>query len=419
MSSKDLYSVYTKIAERITSGVESHEMINKFLAKRAEAEEKISQIISDLIPSKTVPNDVIMENIIDELRIESAQHAKVANDIKKLIINSRSGKAFAKTQAENQKSIEKMLNKQLKELKSYIKDMDNSCENMHKEKKALEVVKPDKRESQQKRYAKATEECKKRTQMCDQFASQSKAQYLPEISSAFMDFDKNRLTNLQDNIRIYSQLKGNLGKNTKEAADRLNKKMEAFDAADRSSRFVTSTLDPRAKPADENQDLYAVALSDYRSEEPRDLCFVRGDRIKVLLQHNSGWWEGDLDGRRGSFPSTFVEIPKNKEVHRQEIIGSVLMAIKDFKPQAASIVSNQRDIEMLVGDLMFVDFITNGKCHGKNLRNNEVGNFPLAYLEQKITADLASDQQKQKAAATVPASNVSANAAAFAQIQKK
>jgi hypothetical protein len=398
-------------------------MINKFLAKRADAEEKISSIIMDLIPQKTVPNDVIMENIIEELKIEASQHSRVAKDLRTLIIESRTGKAFAKTQAENQKSIEKMLNKQIKELRSYIKDMDSSCENMYKEKKALETVKPEKRDSQQKKFAKATEECKKRTQMCDQFASQSKATYLPEISSAFMDFDRNRLMNLQENVQIYSQLKGRLGKMTKESADRLNKKMDTFDAADRSSRFVTATLDPRAQPADENQDLYAIALSDYRSEEERDLKFVRGDKIKVLLQHNSGWWEGELDGRRGSFPATFVEIPKTKEIAKQDIIGSVLMAIKDFKPQASTIQSNQKDIEMLTGDLMFVDFIQNGRCHGKNLRNGEVGNFPLANLEQKITNDLTYARQQQQreaaAAAAKQATNASANAAAFAQIQKK
>jgi hypothetical protein len=414
MSSKDLYAVYKRISQRIKSGAESHQMINTFLAKRADAEDKISQIVLDLIPQKTVPDDTIMENIIEELKIEAAQHARVANDLRTLIINSRSGKPFATTQHENQKSIEKMLDRQIKELKGYIKDMDNSCENMHKERRALQTVRPEKRDSQQRKYAKATEECKRKTQLCDQFANQSKAKYLPEISSAFADFDKNRLMNLQENVQIYSQLKGRLSKFTKEAADRLNKKMDTFDAVDRSSRFVNSTLDPQAKQTEGNQDLYAVAISDFKSEEKRDLSFVRGDRIKVILQHNSGWWEGELNGRRGSFPATFVKLPKAKE-SKQEAIGSVLMAVVDYKPEPSS-----RDIEMRTGDLMFVEYLLNDKCTGKNLRNGEIGTFPLGSLEQKIVNELVNSKKGEESEKKpVTASNVSANAAAFAQVLKQ
>jgi son of sevenless len=37
------------------------------------------------------------------------------------------------------------------------------------------------------------------------------------------------------------------------------------------------------------------------------LTFSAGQRIRVLNQDPSGWWDGELDGRRGWFPSNYVE----------------------------------------------------------------------------------------------------------------
>ena len=51
------------------------------------------------------------------------------------------------------------------------------------------------------------------------------------------------------------------------------------------------------------------ALYDYAGETPDDLAFSEGDIIGVLDQTDpSGWWQGQLNGVTGFFPSNFVEM---------------------------------------------------------------------------------------------------------------
>ncbi|KAH3732889.1 cervical SH3P7 [Pelomyxa schiedti] len=63
------------------------------------------------------------------------------------------------------------------------------------------------------------------------------------------------------------------------------------------------------QPLDGGEALQARALYDYSSEEPSDLQFKEGDLIMVVDRNDpSGWWQGELNGVRGTFPSNFVEL---------------------------------------------------------------------------------------------------------------
>lgn len=64
------------------------------------------------------------------------------------------------------------------------------------------------------------------------------------------------------------------------------------------------------KVADDSE--YCIALYDYESNGDDELTFQEGQVIRVLrkIVHNGiddGWWEGELDGRIGLFPSLMVE----------------------------------------------------------------------------------------------------------------
>ncbi|KAI9307840.1 hypothetical protein BJ944DRAFT_274461 [Cunninghamella echinulata] len=48
-------------------------------------------------------------------------------------------------------------------------------------------------------------------------------------------------------------------------------------------------------------------LYDYTSTDPASLSFSQGDVIHVLAKLESGWWDGWCNGRRGWFPSNYVE----------------------------------------------------------------------------------------------------------------
>uniref|UniRef100_A0A7N5ZZS4 Vav 3 guanine nucleotide exchange factor b n=1 Tax=Anabas testudineus TaxID=64144 RepID=A0A7N5ZZS4_ANATE len=51
----------------------------------------------------------------------------------------------------------------------------------------------------------------------------------------------------------------------------------------------------------------AVARYDFCSRDTRELSLLQGDIIRIYTKISSGWWKGEVDGRVGWFPSTYVE----------------------------------------------------------------------------------------------------------------
>lgn len=59
-----------------------------------------------------------------------------------------------------------------------------------------------------------------------------------------------------------------------------------------------------------NKDTVVVALYDFTAEQENHLSLCEGDKIRVLRQESSGWWNGVLlhdKTRSGWFPATYVE----------------------------------------------------------------------------------------------------------------
>ncbi|EPQ26580.1 uncharacterized protein PFL1_06906 [Pseudozyma flocculosa PF-1] len=52
---------------------------------------------------------------------------------------------------------------------------------------------------------------------------------------------------------------------------------------------------------------HVVALHDFASSNATCLSFTAGQVIKVFNRDSSGWWDGELDGERGWFPSNYVD----------------------------------------------------------------------------------------------------------------
>lgn len=53
-----------------------------------------------------------------------------------------------------------------------------------------------------------------------------------------------------------------------------------------------------------------VALHDFAAGSTDELSFKAGDHITVLSEVLDGWWMGEVDGKRGLFPSTYTEVAK-------------------------------------------------------------------------------------------------------------
>lgn len=67
---------------------------------------------------------------------------------------------------------------------------------------------------------------------------------------------------------------------------------------------------PPKRIGSNNFALYALALYSFDGQGQGDLSFREGDKIKVVKKTDStdDWWEGELNGRKGSFPANYCKI---------------------------------------------------------------------------------------------------------------
>jgi amphiphysin len=54
---------------------------------------------------------------------------------------------------------------------------------------------------------------------------------------------------------------------------------------------------------------YVTAMYDFDSLTEGDLNFREGDRIRVVkkTQSSQDWWEGEVNGKKGSFPANYCK----------------------------------------------------------------------------------------------------------------
>jgi hypothetical protein len=63
-------------------------------------------------------------------------------------------------------------------------------------------------------------------------------------------------------------------------------------------------------------EVWAKATDDFQPSDERELGFKSGDYMRILAQDANGWWSGEMNGRLGFVPSTYLEIcdkPVRKE----------------------------------------------------------------------------------------------------------
>ena len=75
-----------------------------------------------------------------------------------------------------------------------------------------------------------------------------------------------------------------------------------------SETTVDTHLSADMSPSEGSQPEYVLAMHDYIPEQRNATClaFRAGQVIRVLNRDPSGWWDGELDGSRGWFPSNYV-----------------------------------------------------------------------------------------------------------------
>eukprot|EP00163_Fabomonas_tropica_P028175 TRINITY_DN568_c0_g1_i13.p1 TRINITY_DN568_c0_g1~~TRINITY_DN568_c0_g1_i13.p1 ORF type:complete len:329 (-),score=61.13 TRINITY_DN568_c0_g1_i13:967-1953(-) len=101
--------------------------------------------------------------------------------------------------------------------------------------------------------------------------------------------------------QMIAQAKAEKAREKEEAARK--KALEEAEAA----RAAPPPPPPRATPGPQ----IAVAKFDFDAQQSGDLSFKKGDKITVTNTRCNGsdqWWSGELKGRKGMFPSTYVEL---------------------------------------------------------------------------------------------------------------
>lgn len=53
----------------------------------------------------------------------------------------------------------------------------------------------------------------------------------------------------------------------------------------------------------------AIARYDFCARDMRELSLLKGDVVKIYTKMGAnGWWRGEVNGKVGWFPSTYVEM---------------------------------------------------------------------------------------------------------------
>merc|ERR1719361_665164 len=141
----------------------------------------------------------------------------------------------------------------------------------------------------------------------------------------------------------------------------------------------------------------ARALYDYEAEVHGDLTLRAGDIIAITdREDTNGWWTGQIGGRSGLFPSTYVEVIDEgpmPELHQREPEeGDVLEARFDYGDGGAE------ELKFEIGDRILLQAKDeSGWWLGKLLKNGVVGWFapdlvaPLNDSEQMETMNTTPD----------------------------
>lgn len=64
---------------------------------------------------------------------------------------------------------------------------------------------------------------------------------------------------------------------------------------------------PPPRPQEEKGDL-ADVIYDYDSGEAEDLKITEGDVVLITDRTSDDWWTGEVNGKKGLFPASYVKL---------------------------------------------------------------------------------------------------------------
>ncbi|KAJ8375709.1 hypothetical protein SKAU_G00062890 [Synaphobranchus kaupii] len=151
----------------------------------------------------------------------------------------------------------------------------------------------------------------------------------------------------------------------------------------------------------------AIVEFDYKAQHDDELTIAVGDIISNIRKDDGGWWEGEVDGRRGLFPDNFVrEIKKETKKEATQTVGSKTElsngstspgsesglrpakkgeAIRKRRCRAAFsyIPQNEDELELKIGDIIeILGEVEEGWWEGS--LNGKTGMFPSNFTKEML-----------------------------------
>ncbi|XP_007473890.1 E3 ubiquitin-protein ligase SH3RF2 isoform X1 [Monodelphis domestica] len=124
----------------------------------------------------------------------------------------------------------------------------------------------------------------------------------------------------------------------------------------------------------------AKALCNYRGQNPSDLRFNKGDIILLRRQLDENWYQGEINGISGIFPTTSVEVIKQLPQPPP-----LCRALYNFDLRDKDKSENQDCLTFLKDDIITViSRVDENWAEGK--LGDKVGIFPILFVEPNLTA---------------------------------
>lgn len=138
--------------------------------------------------------------------------------------------------------------------------------------------------------------------------------------------------------------------------------------------FSPPPVPPRPAPQDIKEDeSHCVAEFDYESDHADDLQFKAGDVIKHLNLINTEWARGELDGRSGLFPVSYVDIKVPPDESSVLDVSKVICTFPFTAETWDDLTLNEGDI-ITVTKRLNKDWLY-GSCEDKR------GQFPVNFVQ--------------------------------------
>eukprot|EP01095_Lingulamoeba_sp_RSL-Kostka_P015140 TRINITY_DN686_c0_g1_i1.p2 TRINITY_DN686_c0_g1~~TRINITY_DN686_c0_g1_i1.p2 ORF type:complete len:233 (+),score=114.69 TRINITY_DN686_c0_g1_i1:1389-2087(+) len=158
----------------------------------------------------------------------------------------------------------------------------------------------------------------------------------------------------------------------KSTPKKVEKKVKAKKGKSRADEaFQKAIAKPVEEPNEDNSNLTrARAEYDYQAQDSTEISFDVGDIIIVTSMDESGWWQGECNGKSGLFPGNYCVLMGEEEVSSSERTCTVEF---DFEAE------NEDELTISEGEIITIISETEGWFNGCNSRG-ETGLFPANYV---------------------------------------